>query len=98
MLFFAVRDAATGEFLNPFVAPSAPFAVRAFSEERVRQDSQFFKHPSDYELFELGVFDPVSGLLSPLPSPRSVIRASDVPLRPAASSSPPVQFGSPNGG
>jgi len=81
MKVFAVRDSALGEFMNPFVAPSAGIATRSFSDEVNRKDSPISAHPSDFELFELGEYDAESGRIISLSSPKSLVRAQDVLIR-----------------
>lgn len=61
----AVRDSAMGAFQRPFVSPAVASAVRAFYDEVKREGSEMFKHPEDYELWELGAFVEETGELVP---------------------------------
>ncbi len=65
---FTVFDSAAGAYLPPFVLPAEAMAVRVFSDCVNSSDHQFGKHPSDYTLFELGVWDDSAGVVSLLPS------------------------------
>lgn len=58
---FAIRDRAIDAFMNPFCAPSNGMAIRSFSDEVNRDDSPMNKHPDDYELYKLGVWDQDTG-------------------------------------
>lgn len=78
LIIFSVRDSALNAFLRPFYVPAVGAAVRGFSDEVNRKDSEMFKHPEDYELFEMGTFDEESGDFELLDKPRSVGRAKDV--------------------
>lgn len=55
----AVRDSAMDGFAQPFMAPTAGIAVRGFRDECNRADpnNQLHKHPSDFELFQIAVWD-----------------------------------------
>lgn len=78
MKVFAVRDSALGEYLNPFVAPTAEFAIRTFKDQVNQPDCPINAHPEDYELFELGLFDTTTGLIASHQAPMSISRAKDV--------------------
>lgn len=80
----AVRDSAVDAYMPPFCVSHAGRAVRAFTDEVNRKDSELGKHPSDFALFEIGVFDDESGRLTPLDAPRQLSRASDVLVKEGA--------------
>lgn len=60
---FAVYDKSACTFGTPFFMPSAGVAIRAFSDEVNRSDESnlLFRHPADFALFLLGVFETDSG-------------------------------------
>ncbi len=62
---FTIRDSAAEAFMRPFFAQSKGAAIRSFSDEVNGGDSPISQHPEDYTLFELGVFDELTGRLSP---------------------------------
>lgn len=78
LLVCSVRDSALDAFMRPIFVPTAGMAVRSFQDEVKNPDSPMAKHPEDYALFELGTFDEESGKLVNLPSPRQLVRGSDV--------------------
>lgn len=75
---FAVRDSAMDAYMRPFMVAAAGVAIREFVDECSRKESQFFAHPEDFELFELGAFDDVTGGVVALSPPRSLFRGKDV--------------------
>lgn len=58
MKIVAVRDAAMGEYMSPFIVQNVGMAIRSFGDEVGKDDSPLNKHPEDYELFEIGEYDP----------------------------------------
>lgn len=80
LIVVAVRDSAVDAFMRPFFVPTTGVAVRSFSDEVLRAESEMHKHPADYELFELGRFDEETGKFQNVSAPRSLIRAVDIAL------------------
>lgn len=60
---FAVYDKAIGAYLLPFYCRNKGEAVRSFMDAVRDSTHQMHRHATDYALFEIGVFDDVSGLL-----------------------------------
>lgn len=77
LVVVAVRDSAVDAFMRPFFVPTVGVAIRSFRDEVTRAESEMFKHPSDYELFEIGEFDEDIGRFENLSAPRSLLRAVD---------------------
>lgn len=78
LIVLAVRDSAVRAFNRPFYAPTLEAGIRSFYDECKRQadDNPMWKHPDDFELWQLGVFDDESGVFEDQ-SPRLVARAKD---------------------
>lgn len=59
----AVKDRASNLFGRPFFVPSLGNAMRDFADEINRQDkdNSLYKHPDDFDLYELATFDDVVG-------------------------------------
>lgn len=74
----AVRDSAVDGFATPFFMASTAVAVRSFRDEVLKGDSPMNKHPEDYALYQLGVFDEQVGQFENCPSPIQLIRAQDI--------------------
>ena len=82
----AVRDTATETFGRPIFVNHSAQAVRSFSDVVSGKDDtqdQIYKHPSEFELWELGTFEDTSGVFDNRPS--RLIRGVDIqqPARPA---------------
>jgi hypothetical protein len=69
---YAVMDTKAEAFMNPFYVRTLGEAIRSFTDESNKQESPFFKHPEDFNLFELGDFDQFTGVLQPHKAPKSI--------------------------
>lgn len=79
MKLYAVRDVKADAFMTPMAIPTEGLALRAFEEACLHPKSDVARYPQDYMLFEIGTYDPNSGLVTPtLPSPRFVASATEV--------------------
>ncbi|AXH75097.1 MAG: nonstructural protein [Microviridae sp.] len=77
-LMLAVFDSAIQAYGRPIFAQTNGQAARSFTDEvnRPGEDNQYYKHPEDYELHYIGVFDDATGAVeSNLPS--CVLRGKD---------------------
>lgn len=63
---FAVHDAKAESFIQPMFFLTRGQAMRAFLDALEDEKHEFHKHAEDYTLFEIGVFDQASGMLTPL--------------------------------
>lgn len=76
---FAVRDVKAEAFAAPMAVPTEGLARRAFTDAVMQPGSVLAKNAEDYMLFQIGEYDPNSGLLVACsPSPKFVMAASDV--------------------
>ena len=75
----AVRDSAVRAFNRPVFVPTIGVAVRSFADEvnRKSEDNQMFRHPDDFELWSLALFDDETGEFQAAEQ-RCVARAKDV--------------------
>lgn len=74
----SVRDAKTDIFSQPMFFVTKGVAIRAFMDEVQRQGSDVAKHPEDFSLWYLGVFDDQSGAFQGLPAPERLTLAIDL--------------------
>lgn len=58
---FSFYDQKADAFLNPWFAPTREHAMRSFSDAVREVGTLIGKHPEDFFLFELGVFDVETG-------------------------------------
>lgn len=54
---FTVYDSKAEAYLTPFFMSTSGEAIRAFSDSVKNRESAINKHPEDYTLFEIGLFD-----------------------------------------
>lgn len=73
----SIRDSAVKAYMRPFFVPSLGSAIRSFGDEVQRKDSDIAKHPTDYELYELGLFDDDDASVTMVDKPRLIARAID---------------------
>lgn len=59
----SIRDAKAEAFMTPMFFQSKAQAIRSFGDAVNNPESDFSKHPEDYTLFTLGLFDPETGKL-----------------------------------
>lgn len=61
---FSVLDSKIGSFAQPWFSPTVASGLRAFSEAAQDGQSTIAKHPGDFSLYLLGVFDDETGEFS----------------------------------
>lgn len=77
---FTVKDRALDVYNLPFTQSSVAQAVRGFTDE-INSDpdrSGVAKHPDDYDLYIIGHYDEITGLLIPLERIELVVRGKDM--------------------
>lgn len=60
---FSVYDAKAEAYLMPFTANTYGIAERMFSDLVNQQGHQFNRHPQDYTLYRIGIFEGETGLI-----------------------------------
>lgn len=78
---FSIYDRAAQAYGRPFVAPHVGIAMREFEDVVNNDKSDLFRHPDDYSLFEIGIFDDSSAELEAskpkqLATARQIFRSS----------------------
>jgi len=63
---FSIYDSKVGAYMKPFYAHSAGEAMRTVVDASSGQDNMLSRHPGDFTLFELGVYDDQSGQFAQL--------------------------------
>lgn len=66
LVVFSIKDIAADAFGRPFFVQTRALAVRSFSDEvnRKADDNMMNKHPSDFALYEIGLFDDSKGTIT----------------------------------
>ena len=70
---FSVYDQKALAYLPPFFMPEVGMATRAFTDMVNDREHMFGKHPEDFTLFELALFDDLKGMLEPFKAPELVV-------------------------
>lgn len=68
---FAVYDSKAEAYMQPFFMQSRGAAIRAFDSTVNNPETQFYKYPTDFTLFEIGEYDELHGKLIPSKTPIS---------------------------
>lgn len=84
MKIFAIRDTKADAFNTPFYMSTVGQALRAFGDEVNNPNSALSKHPEDYFLYELGIYEDATAAFNLLPAPRSLSSAVDFVSAPKA--------------
>lgn len=74
----SVYDSAVQAFMRPIFVAAVGAAVRSFTDEMNRPESEMHRHPQDYVLYELGEFDDSDGSMVSITPPKMLVRGSDV--------------------
>jgi len=79
LVIVSVKDSAAQAFGRPIFVPSNAVAIRSFRDEVNRKDStdDLSRHPDDFELYQLGVFDDATGVIEVF-EPNLLARAKDL--------------------
>lgn len=75
LIVAAIFDRGVASFGRPFFVPHINAAMRAFTDEVNNSQSDLFKHPEDYDLYELGEFDDSSGKFVLVENPKFLVSA-----------------------
>jgi len=79
-IIFSVLDSAAGTFGSPWVVPHVGLAMRAFTDEvnSGSNNSDLVKHPEDFSLYEIGSYNDVTGIITPLDVPKLIAQAKSL--------------------
>jgi len=72
LIMVAIHDSKSELFSRPMCMRAYGEAERAFADVINDGQSDYAKHPEDFTLFEVGAFDDSTGVVVPLPAPRSL--------------------------
>ena len=75
---FSIFDSKAGAYLPPFFMPESAMATRVFGDCVNSKDHQFGKHPGDYTLFEVGVWDDAVCVIVCLPAASKIVNGLEV--------------------
>lgn len=72
---YAIRDAKSEAFLNPFFKITHGEAERDFHQAVNDPQTSLNKYPEDFDLYYLGQYDDRSGKLTSLDTPQHIVKA-----------------------
>lgn len=78
----SVYDRVAAAYGRPVFVTAAGSAVRSFQDEVSRNapDNEMFRHPGDFDLYHIGVFDDATGLVSSFDAPRLLVTGASLKL------------------
>lgn len=62
---YSIYDTASGVYMRPFFLEADGQAIRAFSDMAVDAEHDIGRHPEDYSLCRIGIFDNNKGQFTP---------------------------------
>lgn len=74
---YSVYDKAANLFLSPSIDINDDVAMRGFEQMLTVRNSMMEFRPDDYELYQIGTFDPETGYVSAMVPPSRLYRGSD---------------------
>ena len=78
-VYYAVYDKKAEMYSAPFLETKDGTAVRAVQDLVINSnDHVFAKHPSDFSLHRLGVFDELTGVITGESQPKKIIEIQDL--------------------
>lgn len=80
LFIVSVKDSAAQAFGRPIFVPTVAVATRSFRDEvnKKNANDDLSRHPSDFELYEIGEFDDATGIITMRESPQLIVRAKDL--------------------
>jgi len=63
MQIFSIFDKKTAIYSKPFYCLTMAEAIRTFGDAVNEPESPFFKHPEDYDLWQIGRFEDITGII-----------------------------------
>lgn len=79
----SVKDRAADAYGRPMFVPSTGVAIRSFSDEVNRSDTenQLYNHPDDFDLYEFGIFDDNTGTFEIYDQPKLLSLGKQVKIQ-----------------
>lgn len=74
----SVYDVKSEAYSKPVAVPAVGAGIRAFADAINEGSTDYAKHPEDYDMYEMGDFDDVSGVILPLAKPKFLAKASSL--------------------
>jgi hypothetical protein len=75
---FCIKDEKSGAHYDPFTMSNSIDAQRAFMQGIKSEKSIISQYPEDFNLYFVGEFDEMSGLITPREAPVLILTGKDV--------------------
>lgn len=66
LFMYSIYDSASCAYMRPFYAQTDGMATRSFGDIAQDANHEIGKHPADYTLFKVGIFDDNTGEIVPM--------------------------------
>lgn len=75
-----IKDRVADTFGTPYCVPAVGIAVRGFTDEinRAAEDNMIYKHPDDFDLFQVATYDDATGMITQDAVPRQLVLGRDL--------------------
>lgn len=93
---FSILDVKMSQFNGVFHSQDAITATRILHTATRDSESQIHQFPEDFQLFEMGEFDDITGKLIPLDRPKLIVTAMSLKQKDNTISFPHTLHTSPN--
>jgi len=70
---FSLRDTKSAHFGKPIIAPHQAPLIREFTEAVNDDKTTYSKFPGDFDLYEIGDFNHITGQITPATNPIHII-------------------------
>jgi hypothetical protein len=78
MQYCSIKDTAVSAFMQPIAVAHTAQAMRSMQDAVNDPQSDFAKHPADYELYHIAEFDDQTGQFNNLEEPIRLCRVQDL--------------------
>lgn len=75
---YSIRDNVADGFLTPMIDQNDNVAIRNFEHACMNNNSLFFTHSKDYDLYKIGEFDSDIGVIKAFGIPKHVFSGSQI--------------------
>lgn len=80
LIMCVIKDRVADTYHPPFCVPNTGIAVRMFTDEinKASEQNIMYKHPDDFDLYQLGMYDDETALVTQDAVPRQLCLGRDV--------------------
>lgn len=79
---YSVKDTKAKAFLQPFFSMNDDVCLRSIRHVLAQPDHVFTLNPQDYDLYQIGIFDDLTGKFDLLPAPEHMVSLDSLNAKP----------------